>query len=86
MKKYSKESVQNPNNSNQLSENNGNFGESKGFNANDIDEDAWYVCNKIWNLIETPISESTNSSTLHERLHDIQVSALQMQNLTFCVN
>lgn len=40
--------------------------------ANDIDEGAWYVCNKVWNLLESPVSES-NELHLNERLADIQV-------------
>lgn len=72
-KKQSKENTQNSDNNQFVSENNGNLVENKGFNANDIDEDAWYVCNKVWSLIGAPITENTSSSTLHERLNDIQV-------------
>lgn len=43
--------------------------------ANDIDEGAWFVCNKVWDLIENPVNES-NELHLNERLADIQVNAL----------
>lgn len=40
--------------------------------ANDIDEGAWFVCNKAWDLLESPVNES-NELHLNERLADIQV-------------
>lgn len=40
--------------------------------ANDIDEGAWFVCNKAWDLLESPVNES-NELLLNERLADIQV-------------
>lgn len=43
--------------------------------ADDIDEGAWYVCNKVWNLLDCPINES-NDLSLNERLADIQVNHL----------
>lgn len=43
--------------------------------ADDIDEGAWYVCNKVWNLLDCPVNES-NDLSLNERLADIQVNHL----------
>lgn len=43
--------------------------------ADDIDEGAWYVCNKVWNLLDCPVNES-NDLSLNERLADIQVNYL----------
>lgn len=40
--------------------------------ANNIDEGAWFVCNKVWQLIENPLDESNNLA-LRERLADLQV-------------
>lgn len=40
--------------------------------ANDIDEGAWFVCNKAWDLLESPVNEA-NELQLNERLADIQV-------------
>lgn len=41
--------------------------------ANNIDEGAWFVCNKVWQLLEHPIDES-NDFAQRERLADIQVN------------
>lgn len=41
--------------------------------ASHIDEGAWAVCDKVWQLIEKPIIES-NESLLNERLADMQVN------------
>lgn len=41
--------------------------------ANDIDEGAWYVCNKVWKLLESPVNGG-NELHLSERLADIQVN------------
>lgn len=40
--------------------------------ASNIDEGAWYVCDKVWQLFDTPIVED-NELALMERLADIQV-------------
>lgn len=40
--------------------------------ANNIDEGAWFVCNKVWQLLENPVDES-NELAIKERLADIQV-------------
>lgn len=39
--------------------------------ASNIDEGAWYVCNKVWELLEKPIVD--DELPLKERLADIQV-------------
>lgn len=39
--------------------------------ADNIDEGAWYVCNKVWELLETPIVN--DELPLKERLADVQV-------------
>lgn len=53
----------------------------KKANISDIDEDAWSVCNKIWELIETPIHvENTDGIFLHERLANIQVREMHNRN------
>lgn len=40
--------------------------------ANNIDEGAWFVCDKVWQLIENPVDD-INELQLKERLADIQV-------------
>lgn len=53
--------------------------DNKKANISDIDEDAWIVCNKIWELIETPIhAENTDGIFLHERLANIQVREVNL--------
>lgn len=39
--------------------------------ASNIDEGAWYVCNKAWELLEKPIVN--DELPLKERLADVQV-------------
>lgn len=39
--------------------------------ASNIDEGAWYVCNKAWELLEKPVV--SDELALKERLADIQV-------------
>lgn len=39
--------------------------------ASNIDEGAWYVCNKVWELLEKPIVN--DELPLKERLADVQV-------------
>lgn len=41
--------------------------------ANNIDDGAWAVCDKVWQLLEKPIADQ-NESLLNERLADIQVN------------
>lgn len=40
--------------------------------ASNIDEGAWYVCNKVWELLENPIVN--DELPLKERLADVQVT------------
>lgn len=42
--------------------------------ADNIDEGAWFVCSKVWDLVENPPNES-NELLLNERLAEIQVNA-----------
>lgn len=49
--------------------------------ADDIDEGAWYVCSKVWKLLESPVIE-TNELQLNERVADIQVK-ISFYFLTF---
>lgn len=42
-------------------------------NADNIDENAWLVCNKVWTLLENPTNEN-DDNRLNERLTDIQVN------------
>lgn len=49
--------------------------------ANNIDEGAWYVCNKVWELLEVPIVH--DELPLKERLADIQVT--KKKSITFWI-
>lgn len=42
-------------------------------NADNIDENAWLVCNKIWMLLENPTNDNDDNQ-MNERLTDIQVN------------
>lgn len=42
-------------------------------NADNIDENAWLVCNKVWTLLESPTNDNDDNQ-LNERLTDIQVN------------
>lgn len=44
--------------------------------ASDIDEGAWYVCNKVWELLEIPTV--SDELPLKERLADIQVRKIDL--------
>lgn len=41
-------------------------------NANNIDENAWHICNKVWTLLESPVNDN-DETLLNERLTEIQV-------------
>lgn len=41
--------------------------------ANHIDEGAWFVCDKVWQLIGNPVADA-DELQLKERLADIQVN------------
>lgn len=43
--------------------------------VNDMDENAWYVCSKVWELLESYIDER-NEFQLNQRIADIQVNFL----------
>lgn len=47
---------------------------NKTSNVNNIDEDAWKLCSKAWQLIETPLEDDGDGIYLHDRLANIQVS------------
>lgn len=42
-------------------------------NADNIDENAWLVCNKVWMLLENPTNDNDDNQ-LNERLTNIQVN------------
>lgn len=42
-------------------------------NADNIDENAWMVCNKVWTLLENPTNDNDDNQ-LNKRLTDIQVN------------
>lgn len=48
--------------------------DNKTSNVNNIDEDAWQLCSKVWELIEGSLEEDDDGIYLHERLANIQVS------------
>lgn len=48
------------------------FNEMKKVNPNNIDENAFYVCDKVWRLLEHPVNNN-DETHLEERLTDIQV-------------
>lgn len=75
MKKQSKESPHASHKS-QKNESNDSSMDDKKTNINNIDEDAWFVCKKVWDLIETPVQPQTDGMQLHERLAIIQVRAI----------
>lgn len=49
--------------------------------ASDIDEGAWYVCNKAWELLEKPTV--SDELPLKERLADIQVGKIDEFQMNF---
>lgn len=49
--------------------------------ANNIDEGAWFVCNKVRELLDSPVDES-NELALKERLADIQVIVSSCYNIS----
>lgn len=49
---------------------------SKKQNVDNIDDESWIVCNKIWKSLETSVNDN-DENELNERLAKIQVSHLQ---------